>query len=82
MSDPTPGPPPSAKDAVIEQWYETVELVPEDSEYSEFFTTHDIHDEEDRHKAETIIFDEMEESELQGRLADAFHGLRNHFSDL
>lgn len=82
MSDPTPGPPPSAKDAVIEQWHETVEMVPDDSEYSEFFETHDIHDEEDRHRAENVIFEEMGDSELQRALADAFHDLRNHFSDL
>lgn len=82
MSDPTPGPPPSAKDAVIEQWRETVEMVPDDSEYREFFETHDIHDEEDRHRAENVIFEEMGDSELQRALADAFHDLRNHFSDL
>lgn len=82
MSDPTPGPPPSPKDAVVEQWYETVEKVPDDSEYSEFFQTHDINDEADRRKAETIVYDEKDESELQGALADAFHALRNHFSDL
>ncbi|AUX10161.1 hypothetical protein AArcSl_2540 [Halalkaliarchaeum desulfuricum] len=82
MSDPTPGPPPSAKDAVLEQWHETVEMIPDDSEYSEFFETHDIHDLEDRRTAEEIIYDEMEDdSELQRALADAFHDLRNHFTD-
>ena len=68
----------TSKEAAVRQWEDAVKGIPDDSEYKNFFVKMDIHDSDDRKKAEEIIRYEMS-GEHRSYLEDAFYDLKSEF---